>query len=408
MYDHERTVLKLLHVGLKLPIIIFDKKYNILEEYKSNRTISISYDFKNMLKESITNDSKFYYITGNYYELFLLYIHDKKLFLFGPFTCNRIDKKMFDSLMQYKNITSREKDFIFKALNKLPLFSLGDTRDILMLINYLFTNKIEDLMHVPLHDSLKKFSNEIKMEQIETLLSQNYDPEAYLFLYEKKILKYVERGEIDKLKEMIFKLSNGVVPSVSGNVIRSEKNYSIVVFEKLAQSSIYMGMDVIKAYQSRDSFIRKNELSMNINEVLKIRDMAIVYYTSEIRKARVKKLSPLVSSIVQYIGLNMYTKISVKNIAQYFSMSEGKLRSSFKREMNISIHNYILRRKISEAKVMLRANKMISDVALVLGFCDSSHFSKVFKSLTGTTPKKYQMSLESKTIQYTDIDRDDR
>ena len=36
------------------------------------------------------------------------------------------------------------------------------------------------------------------------------------------------------------------VPVVSGDNVRSEKNYSIVVFEKLAQAAINMGMDLIK------------------------------------------------------------------------------------------------------------------------------------------------------------------
>lgn len=89
------------------------------------------------------------------------------------------------------------------------------------------------------------------------LLSQNYDPEIYLFLYENKILEYVVNGNVQELSNMIFKLSNGVVPVVSGDNVRSEKNYSIVVFEKLAQAAINMGMDLINAYQSRDSFIRK-------------------------------------------------------------------------------------------------------------------------------------------------------
>ncbi|MFG5604409.1 helix-turn-helix domain-containing protein, partial [Enterococcus faecalis] len=116
----------------------------------------------------------------------------------------------------------------------------------------------------------------------------------------------------------------------------------------------------------------------------------------EIGKAKVRNLSPQISSIVQYIGLNMYTKITVRQIAQYFSMSEARLRTAFKKEMNISIHNYILRRKISEAKVMLKSNYPINDISLLLGFSDTSHFTKVFKKITGTTPKKYQMSVDSK------------
>ncbi|WP_154214412.1 helix-turn-helix domain-containing protein [Enterococcus faecalis] len=52
--------------------------------------------------------------------------------------------------------------------------------------------------------------------------------------------------------------------------------------------------------------------------------------------------------------------------------------------------------KISEAKVMLKSNYPINDISLLLGFSDTSHFTKVFKKITGTTPKKYQMSVDSK------------
>lgn len=396
MYEDEIILLKVLHVALKLPIVVFDMDFNYVKEYKSNRAILPCYNFKVILKKILEGGGKFSYVSGEYSETFLVYIHNNNFFIFGPFMCNRIDKEMFDSKMQYKNIKNTQKELIYETVSKMPLFSLGDTRDILLLVNYLFTGKIEDLMCISTHECFESISKKVKLERINSLLSQNYDSANCLFLYEKRILKYVEQGDVDKLKELIVNLSNSVVPSITGDSIRSEKNYSIIVFEKLSQAAIELGMDIIDSYISRDSFIRETEFSTNLNKVLKIRNMAIVYYTSEVRKTRVKKLSPLVSSIVQYIGLNMYTKISVKEIAQYFSMSEAKLRLSFKREMEINIHTYILRKKISEAKVMLKDNNLISDVALLLGFCDSSHFSKVFKNLTGTTPKQYQMSLDSK------------
>ena len=371
MNTDKEVLLKSLHVCLGIPILVFNEDYTLVEEYRSDRTISLFYDFPTFLKKVGKDKLKFDYITGNYNELFLLYAYNKKLFLFGPFRCNTIEKDKFYSMVQYKSIKHSDKESLYKLLNELPLFSLGDIRDILILINYFFTGKIEDLFHKPLHDYEKKFSEDIQIE-------------------------YVVNGNVQELSNMIFKLSNGVVPVVSGDNVRSEKNYSIVVFEKLAQAAINMGMDLINAYQSRDSFIRKNELCINLKEVLKVRDTAIVFYTSEIGKAKVRNLSPQISSIVQYIGLNMYTKITVRQIAQYFSMSEARLRTAFKKEMNISIHNYILRRKISEAKVMLKSNYPINDISLLLGFSDTSHFTKVFKKITGTTPKKYQMSVDSK------------
>uniref|UniRef100_UPI0021B0B67A AraC family transcriptional regulator n=1 Tax=Enterococcus faecalis TaxID=1351 RepID=UPI0021B0B67A len=40
--------------------------------------------------------------------------------------------------------------------------------------------------------------------------------------------------------------------------------------------------------------------------------------------------------------------------------------------------------------------KSMNYSGLLLGFSDTSHFTKVFKKITGTTPKKYQMSVDSK------------
>ncbi|HCR3689144.1 TPA: helix-turn-helix domain-containing protein, partial [Enterococcus faecium] len=86
-------------------------------------------------------------------------------------------------------------------------------------------------------------------------------------------------------------------------------------------------------------------------------------------------------------------KITVKEIANYFSVSETKLRESFKNEMHITIYNYISKRKVSAAKIMLKSNYTISEVSLGLGFSDSSHFSRVFKKYVGVSPKQYQLGL---------------
>ena len=42
--------------------------------------------------------------------------------------------------------------------------------------------------------------------------------------------------------------------AVTGDTLRSEKNYSIVVFEKLSQAGIELGMDIVR---SLDSLILK-------------------------------------------------------------------------------------------------------------------------------------------------------
>ncbi|MFG5498732.1 YSIRK-targeted surface antigen transcriptional regulator, partial [Enterococcus faecalis] len=84
---------------------------------------------------------------------------------------------------------------LYESLSELPLFSLGDVRDILILVHYFFSGKIEDVLHIPLHNYVREFEEYIESnERISKLIEQNYDSEIYLFLYENKILEYVKKG----------------------------------------------------------------------------------------------------------------------------------------------------------------------------------------------------------------------
>ncbi|HGW6178675.1 TPA: YSIRK-targeted surface antigen transcriptional regulator [Enterococcus faecalis] len=333
--------------------MVFNEELILVREYKSNRTVVFPYDFQSLIKKNKVNIDSYNCscIAGECDELFLLYINNKTYCLLGPIICNKIDKDIFNQKSKYKNIKVEEKEQLFNLLDRIPLFSLGDIRNIFVLLHYIFTGEVEDLLHVPLHNYVKSFEEEITVERVKNILYQNYDLEKYICLYENKILEYVGEGEVDKLKDMLFDLGDNIIPSTSGyDSLRSEKNYSIIVFEKLAQSAVNMGMDVIQAYQIRDSFMRESEFSTTFHEILKIRDAAIIVYTSEIKKIKSKKLSLQVLDIVQYIGLNIYDDISVKKIAEYFSISDAKLRLLFKEEIGISTYEYIVQMKILESK----------------------------------------------------------
>lgn len=393
---NKELLLKSLHICLRLPVTIYDSNFNICEEYRSDQTISFLYNYKPIIKELCEDKYQSHILSGHFDEMFIYYQFNGKHFLFGPFRCNIIDKTFFYRKMNDQKVNISDQTLLYEHMKKLPLYSLGDVRDILILVHYFFTGTIEDLLSGSLSRSVKNFKEESLTEYINSITSSNFDPEAYLFHYENKILNYVKQGNVEELKHMVFKLSNGVIPSISGDILRTEKNYSIIVFEKLSQTAITLGADLIWSYETRDQFIKKNELSQTLSEVLEIRDTAIVFYTNEISKTRVKMLSPIISTIVQFISHNVYKRLTIKEISEYFNLSESKLRLLFKSEMGETIQNYIIKRKVFEAKIMLKSNSTINEVALNLGFSDASHFSRTFKKYLGLTPKKYQQSLKVK------------
>lgn len=103
-------------------------------------------------------------------------------------------------------------------------------------------------------------------------------------------------------------------------------------------------------------------------------------------------LSPtLVRRVRDYIRANLASDLGLVKIANQLDLSPHHFSMLFKRAVGVPPHHYVLRERIQEAQRLLAVGQMsISELALNLGFSDQSHFSRVFRKMTGTTPKRYQ------------------
>ena len=85
-------------------------------------------------------------------------------------------------------------------------------------------------------------------------------------------------------------------------------------------------------------------------------------------------------------------ELNVTMIANHLHYSKAYVMTTFRNETGLSVHEYILNKKIDYAKDLLKTHSII-ETAFILNFSSSQHFSKVFKSYTRMTPKNYKISL---------------
>lgn len=91
--------------------------------------------------------------------------------------------------------------------------------------------------------------------------------------------------------------------------------------------------------------------------------------------------------VLDFIHQEKDEKLVLAELAALCNCSQGHMLRSFKKYMGCTITDYILNMRIEKAKQkLISTSNPISSIALECGFYDVSHFSRVFKSVIGTSP----------------------
>ncbi len=96
-------------------------------------------------------------------------------------------------------------------------------------------------------------------------------------------------------------------------------------------------------------------------------------------------------TVAEYINAHIMQKICVSELASLVFRSSFSVSDIFKKKYGCSIKEYILNAKCEMATRMLRENRTsISEIASALSFCDSQHFSQVFRHRYGMSPSAFR------------------
>ena len=96
---------------------------------------------------------------------------------------------------------------------------------------------------------------------------------------------------------------------------------------------------------------------------------------------------------IQYINANFDDKLlSSEQIAENAEISHAHMCRLFKSAFDISPHDYIIYKRITNSKHLLKARKdlNVQTISDMCGFNSSGYFIKVFKAKTGMTPLEYR------------------
>lgn len=99
----------------------------------------------------------------------------------------------------------------------------------------------------------------------------------------------------------------------------------------------------------------------------------------------------LICDILFYIDKNINNKINIQDIADIFFFNRFYIMKLFKKELGISINNYInLKRILNSLSDIKNTDDSYLTIALNNGFNSLEYFSETFKLIIGVSPRVYK------------------
>lgn len=106
---------------------------------------------------------------------------------------------------------------------------------------------------------------------------------------------------------------------------------------------------------------------------------------------RTHKLSKEVQKVISFIETRYADDVSLQDAADHVSMSPNYISSLFKKELGVTFIDYLIQCRVERAKeLLLETDRKVYEIAEQVGLENQSYFSRIFKKVTGVTPRSFR------------------
>lgn len=211
----------------------------------------------------------------------------------------------------------------------------------------------------------------------------------YPLKLEEELSKAIKRGDKN--------LAVNIFDNIWGEFYEKEysedfiKRWGLELIAVITRSLVEIGENADVLFKETDPWRQISDMPTKdkLREWMKNIIEVVSEYVFLTKNSKNKKLVDEAIKLIQenYNDFN----ISLNNIAEKLYITPNYLSTLFKNEMGVTFSDYLMAYRIEKAKELLKDIKVkIYEVAEAVGYTDQHYFSKVFKNITGFTPKEYR------------------
>ncbi|MDB1678627.1 MULTISPECIES: AraC family transcriptional regulator [Enterococcus] len=387
---------------LGINIYFTDESYHIKHNNSNGNILNPRYKSNSALIKSLMNNrfgsfekKPIIYQTA-FSEYFIIYrVEGFGNIILGPVRTKKITHVEVRSLLYDNNIFSDHTQF-FTYYDSIKVIATEQLLSVIKYLNYqIFEVKLSD--NCILDDFIFSTNYETELLSYEKVLinvRSNLDFHHDI-KNEHELLNAIKIGRKELIPKYLDKISsqnNGVLSKKS--LLRSIKNQGISAITLGTRAALEGGLNQEIAFIISDKYIQRMEdMNDTVAVAINVQD-ALYKLADEVGKSKTVGYSKKIIDAQHYIYSHIFEEISIHSVADYLNLSCSYFSKILKKEVGETVHRYILRVKIDEAKNLIEHIDLpISEIGMLLNFSDQSHFTKIFKVFTGITPKIYKSLL---------------
>lgn len=271
----------------------------------------------------------------------------------APFVTNRC----YIGITSYKEPVSDHK-FFMEIANSIEAYGFYDSdKQIITFDNFIAVGRKYPFQAAACVEQLERMLQKMSEKDILQVLNQMFDEiEAHPF---------VSVNLVKKLMIEILSRFSDKAGSLGGAIEEIEVNGSCRHYQRMIHIASFRDM---RGWW--EEFVR--------------------CFTAQFFTRQKRSESDIIQAALDYVEANLDKAIQLADAARHIGVSEPYLSSFFKRAMNENFIPYVNRMKIRRAKQLLGEGMMVYQVSDMLGYENSTYFSRVFKKLEGMTPDEYR------------------
>lgn len=217
---------------------------------------------------------------------------------------------------------------------------------------------------------------------------------VYPYSVEEHLLDALRGKDIEKARGYAQQLLNEIF--AARNSLQISKEYAIQLLSALKSLLHQLGF----RQTSFDLYLFLCQIQSSISEhqLKEYVNYALSAFLEFLQSESLDKNYALIKKINYYMEHEPIQKVSLEGLSSNLNLTPQYVSRIFKEEYHLNFTDYITQKKISLAKPLLEKGSLsIQDVGLQAGYSDQNYFCRIFKKITGLTPKEYQKY--AKTLQ---------